>query len=1173
MAWPWMEMMTACVMFIGLVLSVFLLTGKFPASRFLGQLTIAYLVFIPIHILRLDTYWQALVVLFITISFNWYTSAFFTQNSRVKLSHVWAVACLLIATQGLSFLQYQRLSQILLWVVSLVFLINAFRKVKGEADNRGISWFQSPGQRLVWYRNFLVLELTSIVTLMIMTHQSYLWVINLIVGINFIYIYYQVFLESGFFNPLPVANKYKKSTLSASQKSAIVERLDKLVLESKFYLNDDASLSSLAEALHTSTHHLSQVLNESKGISFQELISQNRIREARRLLKDEDLQQTKVENIAAMVGYNSKSAFNTAFKRHTGMTPSEFRESKDVLTYREVPLPDRKKPNSPGSTISLSHLFTKKLKRNMVSNFFKTFIRTLNRNKVFTLINLLGLIVGFSSSLLIYLFIQDEMSYDRALPKSDRIYRINWLNDEPQTRTPHPMAQAMATDWPEVESAVSISPWYGSGLSKQTIKVKNEKNNILFEEPDFYFADSTFFNVFELKILMGDPDALRKTDLLVITKSMAEKYFGNENPIGQVLIVSDMPIQVATVVEDMPVNSHFHFNALIAYVTIKRFNPDNPWYTWADFGHFNYIKTKPGVDHKILESRIPEWALGYLDWSETNAEVLRSGEQRFELMPITDIHLHSHLRWELETNGNILYIYILTGTLIFLLVIAIINYVNLTTAKSVERAKEVGIKKTLGAVSGNLTFQFYLESILFSFIAVILAFGLAALLLDGFNNLSDKSFNSSDIFDLTFIGQALLISVAIGLLSGFYPALTLSSFRPAEVLKGKFGNSGQANQLRSVLVVAQFLVSAILIASSLIILRQIDYMKNKELGFDQEAVISLRIPKSVRDGGINIQTVKTVQTELRAIPGIKSVSAVSNLPGGQFNQNEIYAESDPDNSFGASEMQIDFDAIETLDLKIQKGRSFDPKFATDSAGVNFILNEAAIEALNLADPIGERIVWLDDEMRREGQVVGVVQDFHYKSLHKEIQPLIMQILPSDFNHMIVRLEGNDFGQTISRIKSVYQRFDSELPFEYHFLDQKIADLYQKEQRTLDIFSIFAMIAVFLACLGLLGIALAMLSQRVKEVGVRKILGASPLMIVQMIFLQFMKLIGIALILGLPIAYFLMQEWLNEFPYQVALGPMPFVWSAVLLLIVAISSVSIVVTKIAATNPVRALRYE
>ena len=290
MAWPWMEMMTACVMFMGLILSVFLMIGKFPASRFLGQLTIAYLVFILIHVLKLDDYWQALVVLFITLSFNWYTSAFFTQNSRIKISHVWAIFLLFITTQGLSFLHYQWLSLILIWVVSLVFLINAFRKVKSEADNRGISWFQSPGQRLVWFRNFMILNVLTIVALMVRTKAPGIWIALLIIGINFFYIYYQIIVESEFFSPIPVANKYKKSTLSAAQKSAIVEKLDKLILESKFYLNDDASLSSLAEALHTSTHHLSQVLNESKGISFQELISQNRIREARRLLKEEDLQ-------------------------------------------------------------------------------------------------------------------------------------------------------------------------------------------------------------------------------------------------------------------------------------------------------------------------------------------------------------------------------------------------------------------------------------------------------------------------------------------------------------------------------------------------------------------------------------------------------------------------------------------------------------------------------------------------------------------------------------------------------------------------------------------------------------------------------------------------------------------------------------------------------------------
>lgn len=1173
MSWPWVEMLVACTFLTGIGLSFFLLLNKYPASRFLGQLVLAYLIFVSLLAIEVTRSWSVLALAFVGLSLNWYSSSFFTQNSRIKNKHIWFVLLLLLVVISGYFVQQLWLIKSISIGGTLGLLVESIQGIKKETKSRGVFWFQNPGPRLIWFRNYFTLNVLIILTFVIFGSFLNLWHVVLIVLLNVSFVYYQIFQESGFLSPIPVANKYKKSTLSAAQKSAILEKLDQLIIESKFYLRDDASLSNLAEQLHTTTHHLSQVLNESKGISFQELISQNRIREARHLLKDPSLKQTKVENIAAMVGYNSKSAFNTAFKRHTAVTPSEYREAKDVRSYREERLPDRKRPYSGSESFSLSHLFTNKLKRTMVANFFKTFIRALNRNKVFTLINLFGLTVGFACSILIYMFIQDELSYDRTLPDYKNIYRISWLGDPPQTRTPHPMAQAMRRDFPEVTAAVSLSPWYGTGLTKQEITVKNIETNITFEEPDFFFADSTFFDVFKLEILTGDKNALKVPNTLVITDVLAKKYFGDENPIGKSLNVSDMPIEVSAVVRGMPKNSHFHFNAIISYVTVKEIDPESHWMTWEDFGHFNYIVLNDKTSAKNVEAKIADWALGYLDWDEDAKVAFDNGSMAFELQAIADIHLHSHLRWELENNGNILYVYILIGTMIFILIIAAINYVNLTTAKSVERAKEIGVRKTLGAVSANLTFQFYLESIFFCFFAMILAIGLTALSLAPFNDLSSKSFEVADLISLAFIGRAMLLCLIIGLVAGFYPALFLSSFAPSEVLKGKLTASGGSNRLRSLLVVCQFIVSAILIASSLIILKQIDYMRSKELGFDQEAVISVPIPSSVEHGGINLSEARAIQNELRAIPGIKQVSAASNLPGSQFNNHPIATKDNPSHRVGSSEMFVDFELVELLGFEVSDGRTFDKSYAADSAGTNVLINLETVKSLNLVEPIGKKLIWALDGYNLEVTIIGVVKDFHYKSLHQSINPLVIQFRPLDFNHTIIKLEGNSFHESIAAVESVYAEFNPEQAFEYHFLDEQLADLYQSEIRTLSIFSIFAAIALFLACLGLLGIALAMLSQKVKEVGIRKILGARPLQIVQMIFLQFARLIGIALLLGLPLAYVIMQEWLNEFPYQATLGFMPFVWSAILLLLVAIGSVSLVVTKIASTNPVRALRYE
>lgn len=1173
MSWPWVEMLIACTFLAGLSSGIVLLLSKFPSGRFLGQFVLSLLLYASFSGLMQSSFWPSVSLILMAVSLNWFAYSFFTQNSRIRSKQLWFLAFVLIVLTTAYYTQQAWLIKSITTGAVVGLIVEAFQSINKETTNRGIFWFQRPGSRLAWFRNYFGLNTIMLLLYLFLGGQLNVWIIYLSAFVSYALLYYQVCKESAFFGPIPVANKYKKSTLSASQKSAIVEKLDRLISESKFYLQDNTSLSSLAETLHTTTHHLSQVLNESKGISFQELISQNRIREARHLLKDPTLQQTKVENIAAMVGYNSKSAFNTAFKRHTGITPSEYRETKDVRSYREEQLPDRKRPFSGIGSLSLSHLFTKKLRRNMITNFLITFIRSLNRNKIFTLINLFGLTVGFSCSILIYLFIQDELSFDRSLPNHQNIYRINWIADPPQTRTPHPMSQAMRRDFPEVINAVSLSPWYGTGLTKQEINVKNMESNISFDEPDFFFADSTFFDVFELDILAGDKKALGEPNTLVITAELATKYFGEENPIGKHLLVSDMPIAVAAVVQGMPKNSHFHFNAIIPYVTVKQIDPESHWMTWEDFGHFNYIVLGDDVSAKVLESKVADWALGYLNWGEDAKVSFDNGTIAFQLQPIADIHLQSRLRWELENNGNLLYIYILSGTLAFILIIAAINYVNLTTAKSVERAKEVGVRKTLGAITGNLTFQFYLETIVFCVIAMVLAIGLTALVLNPFNELSSKSFEIFDLFHIGLLGKALLLCLTIGVLAGFYPAIFLSSFNPSEVLKGKLTVSGGGSRLRSLLVVCQFVVSAILITSSLIILNQIDYMRSKELGFDQDAVISIPIPSSVEHGGINLSETRAIQNELRAIPGVKQVSAASNLPGSQFNNHPVSSKKQRVNRVGASEMFVDFELMELLDIEVVAGRTFDKSFAADSAGTNVMINEAAARALNLDSPIGEKLTWQLDGYELEINVIGVIKDFHYKSLHESINPLIIQYQPRDFNYTTIKLEGHSFQESVATIEKVYSKFNKEQIFEYHFLDEQLADLYQSEVRTLGVFSTFAAIALFLACLGLLGMALAMLSQKVKEVGIRKILGASAFQIVRMIFLQFAKLIAFALVIGLPIAFLIMEEWLNAFPYQTVLGITPFLWSGLILFFVSLSSVSIVVAKIGTTNPVRALRYE
>lgn len=1097
-----------------------------------------------------------------------WVKAFFAKKISHVLPHlVAAIACVNLVAYSL--ISYMVLGY-LVGLHLLTYMVQIVVLVRKETASRGIELFSNPGSRLRWFRHHLLilLILGLYIGIQLVLHQSYFTpVFSLILSINILLVFLQVVVETSFFSDIPLGQKYAKSSLTAEQKFSILNRLEAIMEQEKYYLSSDASLTELADKLKTTPHNLSQVLNENKR-SFFDMISAYRMQEACTLLRDPHHQQLKVEEIASMVGYNSKSAFNTAFKKFTGLTPTEFKRSKRVLTYGEEHLAHRKllqNARKPHTFDQVKNLF------GMINNFFKFFVRNFQRNKLFSFINLFGLTMAFASSILIYLFIEDELSFDKSIPNHEQIYRLYWQTEQPQTRTPHPMAQALVRDFPEVGNAVSISPWYGPGLSKQSVSIRNVNNNISFEEPNFFFADSTFFDVFDLELIRGNKaTALTTIGGIVITESIAKKYFGDENPMGQPLSVQNdtSALRVTGVVEDLPKNTHFHFNFLFSYTSLKAMSPNSHWMSWQDFGHFNYIKINSGADVAGLEDKIQGWSLGYFNWPDHAAQRLLDGEVRFRLQPISEIHLQSNLKWELETNGKILYVYILSGTLIFILLIAAINYINLTTAKSLERAKEIGVKKTLGALRSDLSFQFLFESVLLCLAALTIALIIVGALLNEFNGLASKQFVIDDLWNVSFISRAMIMATAIGTLSGLYPASILSSFLPTEMLKGRFTTSKIGAGVRSSLVVVQFLVSAGLICGSLIILKQINFLKDRALGFEKEHVITVPI-KDYR----LLERFDAVKRELEQVNGVIAVSAASNVPGGQFNQNPAHIAGRPDELVDVTEFRVDYDVFEVLNIGFVEGRPFDRTYVQDSAGRSFIINETAVEHFNMEDPIGTKLMWMDNDTTLQGNIVGVVKDFHYKSLHTTIRPMIIQIYVPDFNEFIVKISAEEVAGTLQDIQQVYAQFDPINEFEYGFLDEKIENLYTAEVRTLSVFGIFAAIALFLACLGLLGIAIAILNQRVKEVGIRKILGANSNQIIGMIVMDFSRLIVLALILGLPLAYITMQYWVSEFPYQTTIGPLPFIWSAFILFMVAIGSVSVIVYRIAQTSPVRSLRYE
>ncbi|MEM6814192.1 MAG: ABC transporter permease [Bacteroidota bacterium] len=1163
---PWLLVFIVAEALVGVVFTFVLLLMKFPAARHLGRLILSWLLVLIIPLFNEFYSLKWLFSVLVTLSLYWYTTNFFSQKTR--LSYLYFLPLILCGVVYWLLPAWVRIVSIFL---SAGYLIRLFQILRKEFLYRGIDWFLNPLDRIAWFRNFLILNITALCHLHITSKLQMISACILMLLILFL-VGYQVVKESTFLTPIPLGNKYKKSTLTPAIKSSILNRLEG-VLQKEFYLRNDASLSALAKELNASTHHLSQVLNESMKVSFQDLMAQYRIRKACELLKNKANEQVTIESIATRVGYNSKSAFNTAFKRRTGLTPSVYREAKNVRTYGEALLSGRKEPHIQQGLFGLDHVFNLKMKSGMIQHFLKIFGRNVKRNGLFSFFNVLGLTIGFTCSILIYFFLNDELSYDQSLPNYDRIFRVAWSNDNPQTRTPHPMAQAMVNDFPEVEQAVSLSPWYGPGLSLDLIRVKDVETHTVYEESGIYFADSTFFDVFELKIIDGDKDALRKPFSLVISQELAHKYFGNASAIGKRLELNGLPVAVSAVSESMPERSHFHFNAIIPYLTLKQINPVDNWMTWADFGHFNYIKLKKGTDALVVESKLANWISKYLDWWNDRKESLEAAGHGFILQPITSIHLRSNLRWELENNGSILYIYILSGTLLFLMLIVTINYMNLITAKSIERAKEVGVRKTLGAIKRNLSLQFYVESILFCLLAMLMSLGLAGLLLDSFNYLSGKSFEAEELFESGFLLRATGFCIFIALLAGIYPAFVLSSFKPTEVLKGKLTTSSRGVRLRGALVILQFTVSSMLISGSLIIHRQINFMKDKDLGFDQEALISLNVPIDLSNENVDVSMLRSTQQELERISGVKATTLISSLPGGQFNQHSYFFEDRPDNRVDASEVMVDFGIEEVFGLALADGRTFSRAYAKDSL-YNILINQSMAERLNHKNPVGMKLILDDNGTYIEHQIIGIVKDFHFQSLHQDIQPLVMKVLPRGAAHIVIKLDGNQFAQTIAQIESIYNSIvDSELPFAYEFLDQQLAELYQQEERTLSIFSAFSIIALGLASLGLLGMAIAILNQRMKEVGLRKILGASPVHIMGMVLGQFAKLVMVATLIGLPVSYYLMQNWMTEFSYRAPLGVMPFVWAVIILMGVAMLSVISAVTKITFSNPVDALKYE
>ncbi|MFC1564705.1 ABC transporter permease [candidate division KSB1 bacterium] len=807
----------------------------------------------------------------------------------------------------------------------------------------------------------------------------------------------------------------------------------------------------------------------------------------------------------------------------------------------------------------------------LFKNYLKIALRNIKRNKSLTFINVSGFTAGIVICLFIMLYVQFELSYEDFVENADEVYRVALERSYPgYERHIGGQSPALATvlkrNYPEIHYATSVII-FDIGRSQ----VSYLDNKLL--EDRVYFADNDFFKVFPVKFIEGDPEtALENPNTVVITEKMAEKYFKGEEPIGKDLIirnnwVNDLSCTVTGVIEDIPQNSHFHYDFMISFKStpLTRLREDN--YIVAGWYALTYIRLNPESIPGILESKFHDLVLEYFGPSiqESNQmsvdEYFALGNRyRYYLQALQDIHLKSNIEEELEPDGNVIYVYMYSIIAVIVLLIACINFMNLSTARSLTRAREVGIRKAIGSYRRDLIKQFLVESVFLSLISLSLAVISAKLLLPVFNSFTGKEIHLNYFDNAYFLPGLVLFSIVIGLLSGSYPAFFLSSFHPVSVLKGKLRAGSGKSTLRNILVVFQFTSSIALIAGTLIIKDQIDFMLNKDIGYDKDNVIVLENGRAVAE------QVEAFKTELKNNPEIINAAVSYNYPGSALHYFSI------NRTGGTGEGMVtlfntggDIDLIETLGMQIVMGRKY---IDTDSAKT--IINESAVRALELDDPIGQ-------ELTRGRIIIGVVKDFHFRSMHRDIRPFMLNYFEPGSarvcNYIAVRINPENIPGTISYIHETWERFSDGAEFSYTFLDEKVREWYINEEKTKKTTGVFSALAVFIGCLGLFGLALFSAEQRTKEIGIRKVMGATVPAILINFAGNFTRLIGIAFIAAVPITYYLMSRWLENFAYRIDIGFYTFLFVGILVTFISILTVSYQSLKVAGSNPVDSLRYE
>jgi len=824
-----------------------------------------------------------------------------------------------------------------------------------------------------------------------------------------------------------------------------------------------------------------------------------------------------------------------------------------------------------------------KTARLMLKNYVTISLRNLKKHRFYTFINVSGLSIGIASCLIIMLYVINELSYDKHYKNASRIYRVNCEikfggNHWKLAVGPAPLAAALINDYPEVEEVVRFR-------SRGSYLVKKEGGTTSFKEHNVNRTDSTFFKVFSVPVLEGDANsALSEPNSVAISKKIAEKYYPEGNARGKTLILDNtLPVKITAIFNDMPQTGHFQFDILVSMTGNEEALSTN----FLSNNFNTYILLKEGANPKALEAKFPGMVEKYIGpqaatvlGGEFTMEKFRASGNilQYTLMPMTNIHLHSDLTSEFQANGDITYVYLFSAIALFILVIACINFMNLSTARSSNRAKEVGIRKVMGSFRSHLIRQFLSESVLLSVFSFVLSIAIAYLFLPTFNNLSQKSLQlpfESPLFYLTL----LVSSLVVGLMAGLYPSFFLSAFKPVNVLKGNLALGMKSGVIRSSLVVFQFVISILLIIGTFTVKRQLNYIQNKKIGFEKDQVIVIQDAYALGD---NLQSFKSENLRNSFILS-GTISGYLPVSGTWRNDNTFWPEGTQpteENMVGLQNWTVDHDYLKTLGMKIKTGRFFSEEFPSDSSAI--VMNEAAVKQFNLGnDPLGKKISTFsgnnpdgspDLNSIRSYTVVGVVENFHFESLKQNISPLAF-FLDSSNGSVAFRFQAVNTQDVIHSIESSWAKLAPGQPFQYSFLDEDFGRMYSSEQRLGRIFVVFAGLAIVIACLGLFALTSFTAEQRTKEIGIRKVLGASVTSIVVLLSKEFGKLIIIAFIIASPLAWYAVTWWLKGYIYKVEVGFLVYLLAGLLSFAVAWITMGYQSIKAATSNPINSLRSE